>query len=150
MHENQDVCWWAFEMDTLDDPPVYVNIKYISVDLERTNWVLCCDTFSTFIFTRLFDFRYWCDKDLSIEGSGSPLKKEILKGLRKDLTEYPITFGFPGDVQYRFGSNDQRITICCTRNIANWFFTAETPASVIDIFEKYKNLLNWHTDLPSV
>jgi hypothetical protein len=134
-------------MDKLDDPPVYVNIKFLP-ERERDKWVLCCDTFSTFIFTRLFDFRYWCDKDLSIEGSGKPLKNETIKNLREIFDEYPTTYGFPGDAQYRFGRNDQRILICTTPNMANWYFTAETTASVLDVFEKYKTLLSWHTDLP--
>jgi hypothetical protein len=146
LHENQDVCWWAFDMDQSDDPPIYVNVK-IDSD-KREKWVLCCDAFSKFIFTRMFDFRYWCDNDLSIAGSGNPLDSETFKTLRENLIEQPTTYGFPGDVQYRFSRNDQRIFIWNSPEQADWHFTAETASSVLDIFGKFKHLLVWHSDLP--
>jgi len=130
-------------MNGSDDPPVYLNI-----DPKRVKWVLCCEAFSTFIFTRVFDFRYWCDTDLWISGSGNPVNSETLKLIRDDLVEQPKTYGFPGDVQYRFARNDQRIIIWDSPQQAYWHFTADTIASVVDIFEKYKHLLIWHTDLP--
>lgn len=143
LHENQDVCWWAFEMDEADDPPVYVNINH-----DKSNWISCCDTFSTFIFTRVFDFRYWGDPARSISGSGSLISIEVRKSLRDAFMEQPTTYGFPGDVQYRFQNEDQRIFIWENHQQADWHFTADTSISVMAVFNKYKHHLEWHTDLP--
>ena len=82
MRENQGVCWWAYTTER-DDPPVYVNL-----DPPPNQWSFHAESFSTFVYTRVFDFRHWCDTRLSISGSGDPVSPETLERLSKRLTRF--------------------------------------------------------------
>ena len=52
--ENQGVCWWGFELNGSDDPPVHVNL-----DPPPDNLFQYAATFSEFTYVRVFDFDGW-------------------------------------------------------------------------------------------
>jgi len=53
MTENQGVCRWAIELDGSDDPPVVVEVDSTS----GVSWQHCADTFSTFVYTQVWDWQ---------------------------------------------------------------------------------------------
>ncbi|PKO13444.1 MAG: hypothetical protein CVU39_18740 [Chloroflexi bacterium HGW-Chloroflexi-10] len=136
LYENQGVVWWAFENCEKDDPPVYINI-----DPPPDNWLLCCENFSSFVYTRFFDFLHWYDKKLSILGFGNPLEVNIIDQLHREYFPEPVTYGWPGDTQLRFSNADQRISIQYDDQVSNWHFSANTPDNLQKVFEKFKPLL---------
>jgi hypothetical protein len=143
LHENQGVCRWAFDLNGGDDPAVFINY-----DPTTDPWSLCCDRFSTFIFTRLFDFRHWCHPRLSASGGGPPLSAEVLGELRQRYCERASSRGWPGDVQYRFSDEDRRILICESDDWTGWYFSADTPESLMKMVERFRQQLTWNTDVP--
>src|SRR5215510_4271655 len=52
--ENQGVCWWGFELNGSDDPPVHVNL-----DPPPDNLIQYSAAFSEFTYVRVFDFDGW-------------------------------------------------------------------------------------------
>lgn len=136
MLENQGVCWWAFELGEQDDPPVFVLFES-----TPRKWLQACDKFSTFIYTRLFDYRYWADQHLSRMEISLSLNDQILAGLRSSYEEHPTTYGWPGDMQYRFSKNDQRIVLMESEGQTDWYFSADTPQAVEEIYQKYRHLM---------
>lgn len=143
MYENQGVCWWAFT-DEGDDPPVYVNL-----DPPPNRWTRYSNCFSEFIYTRLFDFQYWCDPERAISGSGKPVSPSLLAELRAQFAEAPTTSGGPASTQYRFSTDRQRIVLWCAPEQTDWNFTADSKEAVMELFRQYSRYLAWHTDLPT-
>jgi hypothetical protein len=144
MYENQGVCWWAYSGDGAD-PPVYVNL-----DPPPNQWFMHSETFSIFVYTRVFDFWRWYNPQLHISGNGGPLSSETLQSLRDSFEEHPITWGWPGNTQYRFSRGDQRIVIWDTPTQAYWHFSADSAGSLVDLFRQFSSRLLWHTDPPDV
>ncbi len=141
MYENQGVCWWACT-DEGDDPPVYINL-----DPPPNQWFFHAESFSTFVYTRVFDFWHWHDPHLFMSGGGDPLSGEILESLKRSFKEHPVTKGWSGDTQYRFSHGDQRIVIWDGPRQADWHFTADSSESVISLFRQFSSQLLWHTNL---
>ncbi len=141
MYENQGVVWWAFEFNELDDPPVYINL-----DPPPDNWVLCCDRFSTFIYTRLFDFYHWLDQNNIVMGSGRPVGASMEKNLQNEFSLEPVTYGWPGARQIRFSQGGIKITIHddSQQSISNWYFSADSPEALRNIFNHFKHLFEWY------
>ena len=50
--ENQGVCTWAILLDGSNDPPVFVD-----VDSDGTEWRLQAPSFSTYVYTCVWDYR---------------------------------------------------------------------------------------------
>jgi hypothetical protein len=139
LYENQGVCWWAFENCHKNDPPVYVN-----TDPPLNNWRVCCNTFSVFVYTRLFDFLHWHDEDLCTLGIGEPVNDQTLEYLRKSFFEEPTTHSWPGHTQYRFSRNDQKILIQNDLTESNWYCSANSHQLMLDVFDENKHLFHWH------
>ena len=144
MIENQGVCWWAYEDDGSADPPVWVN-----VEPPRDAWRLCCGKFSTFVYTRLFDFHYWRDKDLVVVGGGDALGVSLLARLKDEFTELPMTHSWPGETQYRFARNDQQLMLVSDPQSSYWYLSAGSPLSLFKLFTEFRDHCAWHSDLPS-
>jgi hypothetical protein len=135
LHENQGVCWWAFDLKAGDDPPVYVTFNH-----EPDRWRPCCSRFSTFVYTRLFDYQNWCHPTLSAIEIGPALTPTTLRELRKTCRRHPTTRGWPGDTQYRFSEDDRRFTLGKTEGQTDWRLSATTEASLKLALEKYRRL----------
>jgi hypothetical protein len=140
MYENQGVVWWAFESGDAGDPPVYINL-----DPPLDNWVLCCDQFSAFVYTRLFDFYHWNDQNNIVMGSGRPVDESIEASLRKDFSEEPVTHGWPGVRQIRFSQADIKITIHDDNQQSDWYFSADSPEALRVVFNRFKPLFEWYS-----
>jgi hypothetical protein len=136
MYENQGVVWWAYEKCNSDDPPVYINF-----DPPPDNWLPEVETFSTFIYTWLFDHIHWFEDNLFIMESGKLLDENALKFLQKDFFQEPTTFDWDSLIKYRFSSNDQKITIMNDVSQSNWTFSADTQESLNNVYKKLKHLL---------
>ena len=139
MYENQGVFWWAFEKCDNDDPPVYVN-----EDPPSDNWVLCCDKFSNFVFTRLFDFFHWHDENLLTLAAGKPIDKDLLDFLNSEYIPNPITHGGHSHTQYRFSSNDQKILIHDNGSNSGWYLSADSPSGLRSLLEKFEGMFEGH------
>ena len=139
LYENQGVFWWAFEKSANENPPVYIN-----VDPPPDRWVLCCEKFSDFIFTRLFDFYHWRDFDLITMGFGKALEIAVLDLLHSEYIPQPITYGGISDTQYRFSQQDQKIVIHDHGSKSSWYLSADTSAGVRNLLEKFDDMLEGH------
>jgi hypothetical protein len=139
LYENQGVFWWAFEKSENDDPPVYVN-----EDPPLDHWVLCCDTFSAFVFTRLFDFFHWHDDNHLTLAAGQPIKEDVLDFLSSEYISNPITHGGHSQTQYRFSYNDQKILIHDHGSNSGWYLSADSPSGVRNLLEKFSDMFEGH------
>jgi len=139
MYENQAVFWWAFERSNQDDPPVYINLNP-----PKNAWILCCDHFSEFIYTRLFDFMHWHEDGLVLTAGGKPLDQKVLNFLEAEFTLEPTTQNGYSLFQHRFSHNGQKITIFGNDMDSEWHLSADSPAELRTIFEKLENLFDWH------
>lgn len=146
LYENQSVCWWGFVDGDDEDPPVYVIVD----PHEKCEVIQCTDHFSTFVYTRIFDFKHWSDRVLSIWGETEPINEEMLSSLRGNFDVEPVTHGWPGDTQYRFSRGDQRILIWNSKIQAGWRFSADSSESVVSLFEGFAHLMAWHSDIPQI
>lgn len=135
LYENQGVCCWAFDLKGGDDPPVYV-----AFNPKSDRWHVCCSRFSTFVYTRLFDFRHWCHPALSTSEIGPELTVEMLRDLRRSCRRHPVTHGWPGKTQYRFSEDDRRFTLCRSKGQTDWYLSATTGASLALAIEKYRRV----------
>jgi hypothetical protein len=137
LHENQGVCSWAFDVKGGDDPAVY-----IIVDSPSGRWHRCCSSFSTFVYTRLFDFRFWCHPTKSAMEIGPPLTAATLRTLRRSCRQHPSTKSWPGDAQNRFSEDDRRFTLCKSEGQTDWYLSATTGESLNLALEKYRQLVS--------
>lgn len=140
MIENQGVCWWGFDPDEGDDPPVYVN-----VDPPPDKLFTYSAAFSEFTFVRVFDHDGFWDPDKSSLEIYRPMEPDDLMRLRDRFVEEPMSFGWPGDENYRFGSTHGRISIWQNDDQSDWSLSAPSPddlkslqASVDDICRPFE------------
>lgn len=120
--ENQGVCWWGFDLDGGDDPPVYVNLDPPPDRLFRYS-----QSFSEFTFIRVFDHEgFWDSERCSLE-LYRPLTPEDLTTLRERFVEEPQSLGWPGNEVYRFRSERGRITIWQSDEQSDWTLSAHSP-----------------------
>lgn len=137
MYENQGVYWWAFEKCDRDDPPVYLN-----EDPPLDRWVLHCDSFSDFIYTRLFDFYHWYDERLLKLAHGKPLDNGVLEILHSKYTSGPVTRGGFSHAQYRFFHSDQKITIHNVASYSEWYLSAASQSSLRMLLVEIDGIIN--------
>lgn len=117
--ENQGVCWWGFDLDGGEDPPVYVNLDPPPDDLFQYS-----KSFSEFTFVRVFDHEGFWDEDRCSMEIYQPLSDDDLRTLRGQFKEEPQSLGWPGTVVYRFRNDLGRITICQSDEQADWILSA--------------------------
>jgi hypothetical protein len=124
--ENQAVCTWAVCLDGTEDPPVVV-----AVDGQLADWRPHAETFSAFVYGRLWDHAVALARPHMITAPLPSLMPGVLAALREAFDEEPMTEGFPGDVQHRFGGADRSILIWAERNgPSDWMLTADTPEAL--------------------
>jgi hypothetical protein len=127
MTENQGVCRWAIELDGSDDPPVVVKMDSAS----EVPWQPCADTFSTFVYTQVWDWQRLGGPILCAQDR--PLTQDVLCVLRQRFAEGPTTYGWPGSESHRFGHYGQRILIWSSEEQADWFLSAATPELLLKL-----------------
>jgi hypothetical protein len=117
--ENQGVCIWAVALDGSDDPPVFVD-----VDSNGNQWNLQATTFSTHVYTCVWDYARVFDQAALVQAQNGPFTAEALAELRNRFNESLPTFGWPGCTQHRFEGKDTAILIWAAENQADWFVGA--------------------------
>lgn len=135
--ENQGVCTWAILLDGSEDPPVFVD-----VDSNGTNWQRLAPTFSTYVYTCVWDYRLVFQRPGLVQAQNDPLSSETLEVLSRSFEQRPSTFGWPGSVQYRFaGPQKQGIIIWSQEGqSADWFVAAEEAVSLESVLRLVWNL----------
>lgn len=126
MYENQGVCWWAVLLDGSDDPPVVVAV-------DRPQWSHCAAHFSTFVYTRIWDWggATWPDRGCDLQAQDGPLQRADLDLLQQVFLEEPRTYGWPGKTNYRFSYGGARILVWDDEERqADWFLSADSPATL--------------------
>jgi hypothetical protein len=105
--ENQAVCYWAVWLDGSDDPPVVVGI----VGSTAIRWDIHAEHFSTFVYTRVWDFQPWVDTCCYLYAHDQLLAPADLTILRSQFREGPQTYAWPATISYRFSRDGQRTVI---------------------------------------
>jgi hypothetical protein len=134
--ENQGVCGWAVRLDG-DDPAVVVNYGDIA---DLGEWQLQADTFSDYIFSSIWDFGSAWSTEWLLQAQNGPLTEGTLDRLRLHFRENVRTYGWPGDAQYRFEGDGQRLLIWSAFG-ADWFLAADDERSLAEAARKI-----WHLD----
>jgi hypothetical protein len=133
MMENQGVCMWAVRLDDGDDPAVVVN--YREAD-DLSDWQLQADTFSDYVFCRIWDFGGSSEWGLQAVNVG-PVTEGALDSLCLLFRENVRTWGWPGDTQYRFDGDGQRLLIWNVDGMcADWFLSADNEPSLAEAARK--------------
>lgn len=127
--ENQGVCAWAIHLNGSDDPPVVVD-----VDTQFKSWIECAPAFSQHLYALVWDYSASLARlrkdELLIQAQNPPLSPEAIAFLRKHFQSELVTHGWPGQTQYRFFHEDQRILIWAGEGRADWFLTANGEESL--------------------
>jgi|SRR3990170_1555014 len=107
--ENQGVCMWATTLSGADDPPVVVRWNE-SDDLRGRP---CADSFSAFVYTRIWDFQPWVEGWTRLDAQDEALDERSLAWLRGQYREGPTTqtAGCFSGTTYRFESSRGRLLI---------------------------------------
>lgn len=130
--ENQGVCWWGFELNGSEDPPVYVNL-----DPPPDTILEYASTFSQFTYVRVFDFGAWFQDDRFVLETREPVREAALRELREMFEVEPISLGWPGTTNYRFSSPLGRIIIWHGEEQADWILSAPSTSA----FDQLKRLV---------
>jgi hypothetical protein len=133
--ENQGVCSWAVLLDDRDDPEVAVSYDNLN------EWQLQADTFSDYIFSGIWDWGLVMPSEWLIQAQNGPLSEEALGHLRLLFRENVRTRGWPGDTQYRFEGDGQRLLIWNADGQADWWLAADDEQSLAEVARKI-----WHLD----
>lgn len=123
-HENQGVCTWAVVLDGTDDPPVYVD-----VDSGGKSWQPQAPTFSTYVYSCVWDYRLVFNQPALLQAQNGVLSGSALEALAVRCKEELQTHGWPGHTQYRFSTSHAAILIWAAEDQADWFIAApDAPA----------------------
>jgi hypothetical protein len=128
--ENQDVCWWGFELDGSDDPPVYVNFDPLPNVLFAYS-----STFSEFTYVRIFDFDGWRDQERSLIEITEPVQDATMEWLANTFTREPRSLGWPASMTYRFSCQLGRIVIWQSEQQADWVLSARSARALSQLKE---------------
>jgi len=99
--ENQGVCRWGVPLDDGDDPPVIVGGDLIGGDRS----LIFAETIGRFVLAFGWDSRIFWSEPL-IQAQAAPLDSDSLQFLRANFAEKVMTYGWPGELNYRFESTD--------------------------------------------
>lgn len=125
MSENQGACHWAVTLNSEENPPVLV-----SYDLTQANsWQPYAESFSAFIETVLIDER-WAIK---LSAQDIQLREQDLEFLRKMFSAGPVTYNWPGLVNYRFVRDDQYILLWDGEGQCDWKISALDIESLLKL-----------------
>ena len=124
--ENQGVCTWAILPEGAEDPPVLVD-----VDSGGERWYPLAETFSTYVYTCVWDYHVVLARPALVQAQNAPLSQRAIEALRGILEERPRTYGWPGSGQYRFDGGDCGVLIWTTGDqTSDWFVGARDAASL--------------------
>jgi hypothetical protein len=127
--ENQGVCAWAINLDGSDDPPVVVD-----VDTQFRSWVPCANSFSEYVYSCVWDYALVMasshSEALLVQAQNGPLSNDTLHFLKTHFQTELVTYGWPGQTQYRFFDADQRILIWADEGQADWHLIADTAEAL--------------------
>jgi hypothetical protein len=123
--ENQGVCTWAILLDGSNDPPVFVD-----VDSDGTEWRLHAQSFSTYVYTCVWDYRCVLNQPALVQAQNGPISDLALKALADSFDRRPKTFAWPGSAQYRFRGNGNGVLIWSMEDRADWFVGAADAISL--------------------
>lgn len=131
MAEIQNICFWAILLNGEDDPSVVV-----SKELKPfATWHLCAETFSVFVYTCVWDSLVINPED-QMPGCKEFLLPTELEFLHERFQEGPRTCTFPGVVDHRFFSDNQRILIQEAGQQASWYFAADSDEALKQLVEQ--------------
>jgi hypothetical protein len=131
--ENQGVCVWAIPLDAGDDPPVVVEVD----SGTPPQWQRCADRFSCWLKCQVLDQNLW--ESSWFFAQAAPLSTEVLSRLRRSFEEGPVTYGFPGDTNYRFHNARSRLLLWHGDDQCDWSIqptSAELAAAALDEIEE--------------
>jgi hypothetical protein len=139
LHENQGVCWWAFELGRSDDPPVYVNL-----DPPPDKLFVYANSFSEFTYVRIFDFNAPWDSDRCLMETFKPLTEADVRWLESQFVNEPRSLGWPGTTTYRFTSDHGCITIWQSPEQADWICSASSRQALNELQQQTSHLWRRH------
>lgn len=114
--ETQSVWTWAVKIDGSDDPPVFTCAGSPEPESE---WVLCAESFSTFVYTRIWDFKDWGSDFYLWAFSDEKLHSSILAFLSSHFTQGPQTHSY-GCTNLRFFSGTKGIHLFAEDDLTEW------------------------------
>lgn len=129
--ENQGVCWWGFELNGSDDPPVFVDF-----DPPPDKLFLYANTFSEFTYLRVFDFDGWWDADRFALETRPPLTEPARRWLDENQTAKPRSLGWLGAGTLRYSSPLGRIVIWESEGQADWILSCPSARSLQQLKEQ--------------
>jgi hypothetical protein len=122
-------------LDDRDDPEVAVSYDNLN------EWQPQAHTFSDYIFSGIWDWGLVMPSEWLIQAQNGPLSEEALGHLRLLFRENVRTWGWPGDTQYRFEGDGQRLLIWNADGQADWWLAADDEQSLAEAARKI-----WHLD----
>ncbi len=123
MNENQGVANWAVRLEGGDDPEVVVEVDTAPHEV----WHPHAETFSTFIYTRIWD---WRDSPLGLSAQDTETGAADLEFLRAQFKEGPRTWCHPGRTNYRFAGEAGSILLWEGEGQTDWFLRAESEEAL--------------------
>ena len=126
--ENQGVCNWGVIIDDDEDPQVYVNV-------DNAGWKLHSNTFSNFIFSRLWDYSFEEKYCVDIQ-STSPISKELLNQIENKYEKLPTTNYWPGEKQLRFRFKETELTLWMDSFQTDWLLKSRNKSQFTNEIEK--------------
>ena len=104
--ENQAVCTWALDLTTeAEDPPVVLADYNVT---PTTMWIPCTDTFSRFVYTRVWDaMGTFFTRFLQTSIATMPVTSNMLDCLEQQLTRGTTNMFMPEVQAHRFGRSSQ-------------------------------------------
>lgn len=117
--ENQDVCGWALDLNGTDDPPVLMS------DEDFDWWHDFADTFSDFVFIRVWDFGWSDSYFLRAQVADTNFASDLLAALRSHYAELPMSKGgywryLPDAKVYRFMQEQKRVVLTLQGDGVTW------------------------------
>ncbi len=129
MSENQGVWTWAIRLDGSDDPPVVVAFDTL---MPFSTWEPCADTFSTFVYTRVWDHQIMFSGCV-LFGSEPVLSSTDLRFLKEHFTEGPQTYTCPQLFNYRFSDGSKRMLLYEGERSTDWYLRAESEEELLHL-----------------
>jgi hypothetical protein len=134
MSENQGVCNWAIRLDGKDDPEVMIIVDPI----RNSNWEICSDKFSTFMYCQRWDC--FPRSFYEVSAQDFSLSENDLNFLKANFTKLPETYGWPGKTNYRFKSENGSILLWHAPGVqTDWFINSPTKDGLRNILK-----MVWH------
>lgn len=138
MVENQGVWSWAVELDTIDDPKVYVTLH----ETLPPSWALAANSFSVWLKCQVEDHQ-WGER-LAFAANSGPLTVADLQLLRARFRERQQTFSFPRALNRRFSNAHCDLLLWCDDVGTDWFVSPTDGTDIPDVL----NNLRGFTELP--